>query len=909
MGKVQLKIEKIYIKCLEGILFRYKYPSKTFCFISINIPTMSSSNDIQTNSGETSTPPITEPSVPQPTPETTTTITTDNNNTNTATITTTTTNNKNNDSNIKEVAQHNNGGNTSKPVAQHKAAESTTATNKGKNGDNKEVVPNDKNGGKRSEQVMCLSGIWASPCKDKKKHTAGKLPSLSLRGKEEVNKEMHQQRLGKFQKNLTQVQQYLTELDNFPTSELRKDLQAHLEKLKEIIESEKKNEHPKTPGRLPEINKEITKLMQQISSPDKLTKKLSLSTHLQPSNGSNGHSGVDGLVNLHKCEIFLNSAFYKEIEVIYRGDFLNEKRKKFLLSCFAVLPENAVVKRRLFTYWGVGEGFLDVSVDTTNEENTPEKIVEQILKEFQEKGLIEPAIKKREQQVKSYKMDPLVRSAVIMLSEEDGEDGFFAYDSKGNVVSNPSMSRRACLLKKEEESSSSEINSFQDSDLEKLVTLFNVNESYPDLELALLAKMKNPKAGKTNDPNSAQTNDSNTANKKDSNTAQISNDSKAAQTNGSNLVKTKDQNAAKMKDPNAVEWLSKMKNAKVVCLGSWPGSAKSHVEVEDSDFLKALENMKDLKFLSLQGIFRITKLPSSIGMLSNLLILDLKECHNLEELSEEITKLTNLRYLDLSECYLLAHMPKGLSELSHLQVLKGFVISTSTDDNKMGTLSDLKGLQKLRKLTINVSSEIFPTQDDLYALKELGEKGKLRKLTIAWSVELNIAPKTQDQKGLNRSNTKMPKDFQCFPNHLSTCLTPKNRSKTKMPKVIKPHIDELPRQLEKLDLECFPNHLSTWLTPIDLPNLEKLYIRGGDLATLDKSKWKVKSLRLKFLRELKMTWIELKDTFPDLVYLEKVNCPRISLCPCDENGVWMKPDDHHIKSSDCDFPEISTRIG
>jgi hypothetical protein len=393
-----------------------------------------------------------------------------------------------------------------------------------------------------------------------------------------------------------------------------------------------------------------------------------------------------------------------------------------------------------------------------------------------------------------------------------------------------------------------------------------------------------------------------------------------------------------MKDPNAVEWLSKMKNAKVVCLGSWPGSAKSHVEVENIDFLKALANMKELKFLSLQGIFRITKLPSSIGMLSNLLILDLKECHNLEELSEEITKLTNLRYLDLSECYLLAHMPKGLSALSQLQVLKGFVIS-NTDDKKIGTLGDLKGLQKLRKLTINVNSDKFPRQDDLKALKELGENGVLRKLTIAWSVEKNIVPKPKDQKGLNRSKTKMPKvmqpevvidqlpkelkldlqcfpksifpnrsktkmpkqleklDQQCLPNHLSSCITPK----TKMPKVIKPEdvINKLPKQLEKLDLECFPNHLSMWLTPKDLPNLEKLYIRGGDLATLDKSKWlMIKSLRLKFLRELKMTWIELKDTFPDLVYLEKVNCPRISLCPCDENGVWMKPDDHHIKSSD-----------
>ena len=59
-----------------------------------------------------------------------------------------------------------------------------------------------------------------------------------------------------------------------------------------------------------------------------------------------------------------------------------------------MLPEKAVVKTKLFTYWGVGEGVLDVSVDTTDEKKMPEKIVEQILKEFQEKGLIEPAIKK-----------------------------------------------------------------------------------------------------------------------------------------------------------------------------------------------------------------------------------------------------------------------------------------------------------------------------------------------------------------------------------------------------------------------------------------------------------------------------------------------------------------------------------
>ena len=77
------------------------------------------------------------------------------------------------------------------------------------------------------------------------------------------------------------------------------------------------------------------------------------------------------------------------------------------------------------------------------EENMPEKMVDKILEEFQEKGLIEPAIQKRKPQVKSYKMHPLVRSAVAVLSQEHGSqrDGaqnaiiLFDYDSNGNVLS------------------------------------------------------------------------------------------------------------------------------------------------------------------------------------------------------------------------------------------------------------------------------------------------------------------------------------------------------------------------------------------------------------------------------------------------------------------------------------------
>ncbi|KAL4602381.1 hypothetical protein ACB092_10G049400 [Castanea dentata] len=497
----------------------------------------------------------------------------------------------------------------------------------------------------------------------------------------------------------------------------------------------------------------------------------------------------------------------------------------------------------------------------------PEKIVDGILEEFQEKGLIEPAIKKRTLHVKSYKMHPLVRSAVIMLSQEAGD--LFDYDDKGNVLPQKYWTselldpreepvvkvnvlfprcKRMCLLKVEEEyqelklklkqkqllekkpsipkeSQSASSSNSEDTDLEKIDTLFNVNEPFPDLELA-------------------------------------------------GLMKKKDKNAEKIKEPSAMEWLSKMKQAKVVCLGSWPGSVKPHIEVESIEFLEGLKNSTGLRFLSLQGVSRITELPGFIGNHSNLVILDLKECHNLEMLSKEIGKLTNLRYLDLSDCYLLARLPKEISALVQLRVLKGFVISNPRRKGS-ATLEDLKELKKLRKLTINANSKDFPTDDDLTALQNIGG-GVLQKLTIAWGATL-ADQQGEAQNGGNASCWQMFKS------------APKQATKQHNPKTV---TGNLPKQLEKLDLQCFPKSTATWLTPDSLPVLEKLYIRGGNLAILDRSKWlKVQALRLKYLRELKMNWRELKDSFPDLEYLEKVKCPGITICPCDEHGVWMKNPD------------------
>ncbi|XP_050277777.1 disease resistance RPP13-like protein 4 [Quercus robur] len=269
--------------------------------------------------------------------------------------------------------------------------------------------------------------------------------------------------------------------------------------------------------------------------------------------------------------------------------------------------------------------------------------------------------------------------------------------------------------------------------------------------------------------------------------------------------------------------------------------------------------MGELKFLSLQGISRIKELPRSIGMLKKLVVLDLKDCYNLEELSEDISSLTKLRYLDISNCYLLGKMPKELSALSELQVFKGFIIGDPQRKN-LGTLEDLKRLKMLKKLTIIATRNDFPTPEDLGTFLELEA---LQNLTIAWGVQ--------------------PKDAEAGK---SSKLGPSLHGKS-----TESSGRELTEKLnlKKLDLQCFPYSTPTWLTPDILPKLEKLYIRGGNFTTLKKGTWNVKALRLKYLSGMKTNWRELKESFPGLDYLERVKCPGITLCPCDENGVWQKP--------------------
>ncbi|KAF8032688.1 hypothetical protein BT93_D1571 [Corymbia citriodora subsp. variegata] len=324
------------------------------------------------------------------------------------------------------------------------------------------------------------------------------------------------------------------------------------------------------------------------------------------------------------------------------------------------------------------------------------------------------------------------------------------------------------------------------------------------------------------------------------------------------------------------EWFSNMKNINLLSLGSWQGSKHDHIEVEITEFLWGMKHMTSLKFFSLQGISRITELPKSIGKLYNLRILDLRDCHNLESLPNEICSLKELINLDVSGCYLIEYMPKGLDSLSKLEVLMGFVVS-DLKSGSYSTLSDLAKLKKLRKLSISTTRKSFPTEEELMTLQKFGN---LLKLTIAWGGN-SISEKDKGAESASDDPITGKGIVGSFPFKKRTTQ--------------KPTIDDLklPQNLEKLDLLCYPSTVAPkWLMPGKLENLKSLYVRGGYLQHLGRvqedKKWKVKTMRLKFLKELAMDWREIRQSFPDLVCLQMVDCPRLTLFPCDKNGVWLK---------------------
>ncbi|KAL2330327.1 hypothetical protein Fmac_017908 [Flemingia macrophylla] len=274
------------------------------------------------------------------------------------------------------------------------------------------------------------------------------------------------------------------------------------------------------------------------------------------------------------------------------------------------------------------------------------------------------------------------------------------------------------------------------------------------------------------------------------------------------------------------QWLNKkMKCSGTLQLGRWQDSPSHHIEVDNENFLEELKDHNGLSYLSLRGISRIFKLPSSIALLKYLRILDLKACHNLETLPNDISLMKSLNCLILSQCYLLDAMPKGIEKLAELEVLKGFVISNSR--KTPCKISDISKLKRLRRLSIHIKVEAVIKDMEFESLRQFPA---LVHLKISWGV-----------------SDKRHRDIP---------------------------ITTLPSTLKKLHLECFfGQKIPEWLKPSKLPSeFKELKITGGKLQSMnhdgDMDKWAIEILHLKYLKDLEIDIQILLELFPFLRYVE-----------------------------------------
>ncbi|KAJ4969798.1 hypothetical protein NE237_002897 [Protea cynaroides] len=317
------------------------------------------------------------------------------------------------------------------------------------------------------------------------------------------------------------------------------------------------------------------------------------------------------------------------------------------------------------------------------------------------------------------------------------------------------------------------------------------------------------------------------------------------------------------------EEFKKLTRMEILQLGRWISAPKHHIEVANPNFLDHLGLLKRLRYLGLQGVSRITNLPPSINQLSELRILDLRACHNLEKLPSGIAYLKKLTHLDVSECYLLEYMPEGLGSLLDLQFLNGFVVS-NLKGHKACKLSELTKLTKLLKLSISLNVE---TKDADAELEAVGRILKLKTLTITWEEGLALS-----RKGKDRDNEKSKKpEPRSFFEKAGKKLTRKP-TMTQEAKPLSKISLLLPPYLTKLDLRCFPQQEAPELKKTEQKeSLKKLYFRGGRLVSLSEIEKggavsEVEIVRLRFLKNLKITRPELKEMFPRLKYDEIFNC-------------------------------------
>ncbi|KAI6703718.1 hypothetical protein NL676_012854 [Syzygium grande] len=206
-------------------------------------------------------------------------------------------------------------------------------------------------------------------------------------------------------------------------------------------------------------------------------------------------------------------------------------------------------------------------------------------------------------------MDPLVRFVVIDIAKKIG---FFSFNSMGVPTEDFEWSYRACLVRSEGESFRERLTKIANLDpeekstanatlnLEKLQTIFNVNDPYPDFKLDWLSKLKNLHV----------------------------------------LYLGSWQDLANHHiEVEGTEFLKGLKHMKHLQFLSLQGISRIS-ELPDS-----ICKLTSLKILDLNACHNLELLPTKFGALKKLTHLDISQCYLLDHIPKELSLLRQLQVL------------------------------------------------------------------------------------------------------------------------------------------------------------------------------------------------------------------------------------------------------------------------
>ncbi|KAK1581687.1 hypothetical protein Q3G72_008077 [Acer saccharum] len=612
--------------------------------------------------------------------------------------------------------------------------------------------------------------------------------------------------------DLNYMKSALTKLKVFE-DDLGKPIETLKCSIENILQTQESNGSIQTEQiqpKLREIRKELFNLKIKISSLHIISStKSDANRYLPKSIGSNPYNATDDLPNLHKGNQFRQSSFFKEFQVMFENLHI---RLQLCLLCFAVFPEDAVIKKRLLVHWWNGERLLD-------EEKTVEDSAHEILEDFVMKGFIKPVNRKYRKVANSFKMHTFVRSAVIMLAKEAG---FFDYNPEGNPTSNFFPCNRACLVNAQW-LETEKLDKLKTENLDKLKTLFNVSNQFPDFTLEWFSKMKH---------------------------LRVLYLGRWQQSSGKN-------HHIEVESTEFLKGLKCMEDLRLLSLHGISGIR---------ELPSSISKLRSLRILDLRACHNLENLPKQVGSLKMLTNLDISECYLLDYMPKELLSLSELQVL---KGFVITDAKHGsfctLADLAGLKKLKKLSINVNSEDFSLEELSiTLRKFEELLKLKVAWGGESLQAKPDKNSKEVRGEarnngdegdiKKKEKSAVKSTNQEKNTEGQEQDDgairpnKADDSEKNKKPKGGPAKAGIIKRSKTMLKRSTT-----FEQANQGFPKKLEKLDLQCFPHEtLPSSLSPENMKRLQKLYIRGGRLNSLGKVEeghekwaveWSVASLR------------------------------------------------------------------